>query len=163
VKDCEPADDDVCVTQQLVSVVDIFPTIAALAGVNTSDLRGAIDPTEAVVLDGYSLVPVLANEASTGRTTLYAEMFYPGGGGPYDSHDSTIRDANYKLVVTKCGEPKFYRYDPARDDEGDDTGVLDTDEELAYDLLLEEANRLRNAPYDAASTWPAGTGAGCPL
>lgn len=107
-------------TEALASVVDVFPTIAEIAGVDTSVLRGALDPLQPVVLDGYSLLPVLNDPAArTGRTWLYAEVFGPGGGGPYRTDERAIRDARFKLMVDAvCGGESFFEYVAGQDDEG---------------------------------------------
>ncbi|MEQ1505916.1 MAG: sulfatase-like hydrolase/transferase [Myxococcota bacterium] len=78
-------------TSALVHAVDLFPTVAALAGVPLS----AID----VPLDGLDLGPLLADpDAQWPRTALFTEQFAPNGPGPYASDVRASRDASFKVI-----------------------------------------------------------------
>jgi arylsulfatase A-like enzyme len=161
-------------SDQLVSVVDVFPTIAEIAGVDTSILPGgSLHPQRPVALDGYSLLPALREVPEpTGRTFLYSEVFTPGGQGPFDDDKRAIRDADHKLVISQCGAERLYEYDPAVDDEGVDLlAGGKTPEQLpsqahtdAYYALEEQADRLLAAMEDNYDdvVWPASTSEGCP-
>ncbi len=143
----------------LAHVVDVFPTIAEIAGVDTSVLRGSLDPTVPVALDGFSLLPALEDPAaSTGRTLLYTEEFSPGGAGPFAEDSRTIRNATHKLLFDAlCGEERFFEYVAGADDEGDDLlagGALTPEQQTALDDLRAELSSLfAELTYDAA-TWP---------
>src|SRR5262249_6314357 len=68
----------------LVDVVDIWPTVAAIAGVDPSTFRSPTDPSRAYTVDGFDLSPVLADPtASFPRTYAYNESSAPPGPGPY--------------------------------------------------------------------------------
>jgi arylsulfatase A-like enzyme len=74
----------------LVAAVDIFATIADLAGAD-------LDPE--VEIDGVSFLPYLRDPAQAPlRQYVYAEEFFPLGFGPYDYHDKMIRDERWKLI-----------------------------------------------------------------
>ncbi len=61
-------------SNELVSAVDLFPTIAGLAGVDLGDVMGT------TTLDGVDLGPVLADPVAAGdRSHLFAEIFNPTG------------------------------------------------------------------------------------
>ncbi|MEQ1568861.1 MAG: sulfatase-like hydrolase/transferase [Myxococcota bacterium] len=82
----------------LVHLVDVFPTIAELAGV---DLRSATRPDGSpLVLDGRSLLPMLADPAAAGRAVVYAEDFGPNGSRTPDHDQRTVRDARFKMIVS---------------------------------------------------------------
>ena len=83
-------------SKALVHVVDLFPTVAELARVDT--------PRN---LDGFSLMPLLADpKAAWRREVLFTERFRPVGPGPYDEEYVAVRDKRYKLMeVRKKGEP----------------------------------------------------------
>ena len=76
----------------LVSLTDIFATLAELGGVDRSALQ-ASGPRDSV-----SLVPYLRNPAARSRrSTVYAEKFYPNGSRP-TVWSYAIRDDRYKLM-----------------------------------------------------------------
>jgi len=143
----------------LAHVVDVFPTVADIVGVDTATLRGALDPATPVELDGFSLLPILEDPArSTDRTTLYAEEFAPGGAGPFWTDLRTIRNDKHKLIVdANCGSEQFFEYLPGAHDEGDDLllgGPLTPDQQDALDTMRAElATLVGGLTYDAA-TWP---------
>jgi arylsulfatase A-like enzyme len=151
----------------LASVVDIFPTIAEIAGVDTSVLRGSLDPEAPLALDGFSLVPALADPAApTGRTSLYAEIFSPGGGGPFDEDSRAIRNATHKLIVDAlCGDERFYEYVAGAEDEGNNLlgHVLTPEQEASLDALRTEMTSLVDGMTYDATTWPDSLASGaCP-
>jgi arylsulfatase A-like enzyme len=147
-------------TEVLAHVADLFPTIADIAGVDTGVLRGSLDPSQADVLDGYSLLPTLADPTvSTGRTLLYAEYFEPGGPGPYSEDRRTIRDDAYKLVVdAACGTELFFAYTPGAVNEGEDLLPLGltAEQQTRYDQLHAELDAVVAGLLYDASTFPVG-------
>lgn len=79
----------------LVTTVDLFATVADLAGIDLAHLLP--DP---VVHDSVSLIPYLnVPETESLRRHVYAEIFSPNGQGPYVSYDRAVRDVQYKLVL----------------------------------------------------------------
>ena len=130
-----------------IHFVDLFPTVAELAGVDTSALRVEEGPDEGapLTLDGLSIVPYLEDpDTPSLRDTVYTEGFYPNGDQPREFHDRTLRDAGYKLMrIEEDGvtSERFYRFDPDAIDEGDNLfvyGGLDADAEVAYARLHAE-------------------------
>jgi arylsulfatase B len=126
------------VSDALVSVVDLYPTLIELAGADPAQL-----PT---VLDGQSFLPVLSDPMLSDptqprRDTLYADFFYPNGPGPYSFSATSVRDARYKYVRTEEGGEvveELFRVEPQSLDEGEDLlggGTLGTEEQEAWERL----------------------------
>ncbi|MFT4627329.1 MAG: arylsulfatase B [Myxococcota bacterium] len=80
------------VSEALVHLVDVWPTLAEVAEVDLSAV-----PTAGPV-DGRSLWPQLRDPATPGREFAYTERLSPNGGPPYNRDIRVIRDARYKLV-----------------------------------------------------------------
>jgi arylsulfatase A-like enzyme len=132
-----------------VHAVDILPTLATIAGVDTRELG--------VRLDGHNLLPFLADpEAPVVRDYVYTENFsieVPGSEGrrdrddtwrangrpPYAFEQQMVRDARYKLVrLEEDGVERYELFDlEGQDIEGDDllAAPLDPDAQAAYDQL----------------------------
>ncbi len=144
-------------TDALAHVVDLFPTIAEIAGADLSMARGGLDGTQPLTIDGVSLVPALVDPSVSVRDTLYAEKFWPGGGGPYYSDARTIRDDRYKLSFqATCGTESFYEYVDGAPDEGDDllpAGLTLEQEEARARLRATMDELVAGLAYDADS-WP---------
>ncbi len=147
-------------TAAFAHVVDLFPTIAEIAGVDVDVLRGAVDPAQTLALDGFSLVSAFADPASLGpRDLLYTDYCRPHGPGPY-SHDSrAIRDQQYKLIVNAlCGTEMFFEYVPGAVDEGPDlllAGALTLEQEDARDRLRDQMDAMvADMAYDEAHLLP---------
>lgn len=88
------------VTRALAHVVDIVPTVLAIAGAGKPE----------VVFDGVSLLDVLLDPASEGpRTTLVSEIFLPDGPGPRTRWDVAVRDARYRMIRRLDGTERLYR------------------------------------------------------
>jgi arylsulfatase A-like enzyme len=81
------------VSDALVSLVDLFPTVAELARVDLGALEHPID--------GVSLMPVLQDPQRSVRETVYTEAFYTEGtlAGVVSHETWALRDARYKLLV----------------------------------------------------------------
>ncbi len=78
-------------TRALVHAVDLLPTVAQVAGVDTAALR--------VDLDGHSLLPLLSRPSGPGpRSVLVTERFTPNGSGPWSEQGIAVRDRRYKLM-----------------------------------------------------------------
>lgn len=77
-------------SQALVHVVDVFPTLAELVGVEPEN-----------PIDGVSLWPALSDPSWSGREVLYAEMFSFNGPPPYFRDIRAVRDDRHKLIRTK--------------------------------------------------------------
>lgn len=84
----------------LVSAVDLFPTLLALA---------EIPLPAGLVLDGTSFLPLLVDPTAPGaRQFVFTERFSPIGPGPYEMDQSAVRDERYKLVRNKNNKLFFY-------------------------------------------------------
>jgi arylsulfatase A-like enzyme len=79
------------VTDALVHVVDLLPTVAEIVGIDPA-LAGR-------PLDGRSFAGVLAAPESSGpRRFVYSERFEPLGPGPHRLDWRAVRDERYKLL-----------------------------------------------------------------
>lgn len=129
--------------QGLVHVVDLFPTIAELFGV---DVAAALPDPRPV--DGRSFAPVLrAAGAAPARGTVYCEAFAPNGPGPYAVSKRMIRDARWKLIDHLGGTDEFYDLQGVSF-EGENLLVtgLDAEQQAAYDALVLELQQLTAVP-----------------
>ncbi len=118
----------------LVHVVDVLPTVGELLGV----------APEASVLDGRSLVPLLADPAGPGgHDTVASFLHSPVGASSPKELLVAIRDDFHKLVRQWDGAEELYAVGPTTLFEGDD--LLDGHPDEARDAV---AARLR-AELDA--------------
>ncbi|MFT4624673.1 MAG: arylsulfatase A-like enzyme [Myxococcota bacterium] len=129
----------------LVHVVDVFPTVASIAGIFVDELAG--EDGAMIPLDGHSWLSLMEGaDAEWPRETLYLERFYPNGRPPYDQIDSrAVRDGRYKLVRELDREDRMYQYLGGAVDEGPDlfgAGPLDPEAERAYYRLSRELDRF---------------------
>jgi len=115
---------------EMVHVVDVFPTVAEIAGVPSG------------TVDGLSLVTHLRDGTPTGREVLFAERFSPNF--EPETNTSVVRDHAYKLIRADETDT-FYAFGPDGLDEGADllAGGLDTEQQLAYDRLVSELEAIR--------------------
>lgn len=119
----------------LVHVVDLFPTVADIAGVALADVKRP-DGTQ-VPIDGQSLLPLLAHPEAPGRAVMYVDKFQPNGRGLKRTLDRRmIRDREYKLIRTSKGD-ELFAYAAGRWDEGPNLlqGTLTAEQQAAYDAL----------------------------
>jgi len=83
--------------EALVSVTDIYATVAQLAGA----------PSQAE--DSISLTPHFAQRLRSLRPWVYTELFSPNGGSlPFTQHTRAIRDERYKLIRRTGAADEFY-------------------------------------------------------
>ncbi len=131
----------------LVHVVDLFPTLAELAGVDVSTLtrtQGEHAGTS-VTLDGTSFLPLLEDPAAEGaREYLHIDDFETNSTAP-SGRNFTVRSQGWKLIDGDDGDSLF-RYDGADYAEGTDlhdTVGHDQDAAAAYEELKAELERWR--------------------
>jgi len=123
-------------SEALFSAVDIFATVAELAG-------APLTPEEAAAQDGVSIVPVLADPTTTVRGSVYQEYGEPLGFGPYTLYTQAIQNADFKLYRDLSGESLYDMRGVLI--EGDDLLTqlpLDPDAQAAYDALSQELDAL---------------------
>ena len=113
--------------QALVSSVDVFATVAELAGV----------PSGAE--DSVSFASCLRTPALSPRGTVYSETFQPNHGAlPFASHDRAIRDERYKLVRSTGAADAFYDLLADPTESVDLYPNLNAQEQAAYQALAAE-------------------------
>ncbi|MEM6930232.1 MAG: sulfatase-like hydrolase/transferase [Myxococcota bacterium] len=120
------------VSDALISVVDVWPTLADLAGVTD---RAAAGP-----IDGVSQAAVWRDGADPVRDVVYLERMSHTGPGPWDSHVRAVRGDRYKLVRPLDGEESLYAVRRGTLDDGPDR--LAAEEPLSDDALA-ALDRLR--------------------
>ncbi len=87
----------------LVNSVDVFATLAELAGAPAGSI------------DGVSLVPYLDDPGRASlRGSAFAEKFAPNGFGPHSFAHRALRNDRYKLIREGCADRLFFdlRADP---------------------------------------------------
>ncbi len=142
----------------LVSAVDIFATVADLAGV---DLASTI----AAPLDSVSLLPYFSNPGlPSARDAVFAELFAPNGLCQPAAFERAVRDKRYKLITRSDAADELYdlELDPF---ETTDllAASLSTGAAAAYAELRQVLADLLSAQPDAAleplgcGTNPAGS------
>jgi arylsulfatase A-like enzyme len=133
----------------LVAGVDVFNTVADLAGINAREFVPSWQE-----LDGVSIVPYLRNpEQPAVRDTVYAELFSGTTWAAVNTNGfATVRDARFKLIRTftpgTTGEPSHrdelydLRADPF---EASDLllGTLTGDQAARYHALVVALQRQR--------------------
>jgi arylsulfatase B len=126
------------VTDALVHVVDLLPTIAECTGV---------DPTRTgAPLDGVSFAAALRSPADPGRRRfVVTEKFGPAGRPPYRTDQRAVRDERYKLLVTEDDGEWFFDL-LGRDDDGPGRRpeALGPEERLRYEALKAELARVEH-------------------
>lgn len=116
----------------LVNSVDLFATIAQLAGAEVAAWQ-----------DSLSLAPLLAAAGPAPRREAYAEYF---GSDRPGLHGWAIRDERYKLMVFDSGERRLF--DMAQDpgERADLSGSSDPEARRAFTRLLARGEDLRATP-----------------
>ncbi len=138
-------------TDALVHLVDLFPTVAEIAGVDVQDLQveEGVSAGAPVVLDGVSLLGLLEDpDGPPPRDTVYTEAFYPNGDVIHSWHSRMLRDAGWKLTRNEergaLVSEHLYRYDPGAIDEGYDLldGALGAEDQEAFERLGVQLDEL---------------------
>jgi arylsulfatase A-like enzyme len=112
-----------------VHVVDLFPTIEAIAGL----------APDGVERDGLSLLPLLADPgAAWPRDVVHYEKFEPSGPPPYRLDWRISRDARWKWMETGDEPLLFDIGDRPDDGEAVDPAALSAEDRAHVDALFEE-------------------------
>lgn len=121
-------------TDALAHVVDVFPTLMELAGVQEAPAP----------LDGVSLWPVLRDPDASVRSFVYSELRHPAVGPPWHRVDRAVSDGHLKAIDLD-GTVTVYRIDG--DQEVEVTGAL-TRKEMRKELpaLVGELERYPREP-----------------
>jgi arylsulfatase A-like enzyme len=125
----------------LVHFVDLFPTVAELAGVDVGALtveegeqRGA-----PITLDGFSLLPWLQDPwRPSARSYVFTEQFRPGGPPPHDWHERMVRTRGWKYTLTVedgVEQDALYQMEEGVWDEGEPLEAPRYDAPEAYEAL----------------------------
>lgn len=105
------------VSDALVSVVDLFPTLLELGGA----------PMPPVPLDGVSIRPLLDGTATSVRDRVYTERIRPNGDPAVADDDlRSLRDDRWRITASREGDTTLFEYVDGAVDEGPDllaTGV----------------------------------------
>jgi hypothetical protein len=122
----------------LVSILDLFPTILALCGV---------DPVAATAgrpIDGFSLLPVLRNQGPSARRSLFAEVLDSGFGNGYMYEAGGVKLIRYTDSGYLPPHERMYdlRIDPGENNDLLADGVTPT-EQLVRDYLAAQMTVLR--------------------
>jgi arylsulfatase B len=109
------------VSEGLVSLVDIFATVADLAGVDLDTVVGAdgLPLVHDSVSFARQIFDPTAPRAAPRDVYVFAELFLRNGAPPYTQLERMVRTADAKLIVDD-GREELYMYLPGAIDEGDD-------------------------------------------
>lgn len=124
----------------LVQAVDIFATLAEIAGLGSS-----------TAIDSLSFLPLLQAPSGAGaRDFVYLESFSPNGFGPYTSEERVALDGRYKIIWRDGSYEEMFdlELDPF---EGSNllSATLAPAEQAAFDALAAEIHRLHTTPVPA--------------
>lgn len=109
----------------LVSVVDLYATIAGLARIRTA------------AEDSVSLLPYFRDASLSLRETVYSESFSPNGGTlPFASHERAVRDERYKLIRRTGQADEFFDLVADPFEAVDLSSSLTPVQQAAYDRLV---------------------------
>jgi arylsulfatase A-like enzyme len=118
----------------LVHVVDVFATVAELAGVDVTRLEN--EEGEPIAIDGTSLLPYLEDPAlPSQREFVFQDAFTPNGPGPYRSDTRMLRNHRYKLVQSIETGDEFFDLRGRTDDGPNLLGSLNAEQQAAYESL----------------------------
>ncbi len=142
------------VTDVPVHTVDVFDTVAAMAG---ADLAALDAMPGALPRDSESFLPVFADLDSRSRVVNYTENFEPNGPGPHDTSVRAVSDGRFKLIVFEAPQTGQLFYDldlDPRETEnllaGIEPEALAEPARTAYTTLRAQLEELRDAlVYDA--------------
>jgi arylsulfatase A-like enzyme len=138
----------------LVHGVDLFPTIAELAGVDIATLVGRDGGP--LVLDGQSLLPLMgSSEQMFSRDYVFAERLGPVGPPPWRTERVAVRDERFKYMeLVTVGQDVVTSFFDLQDRFDDGPNLLDAGEPLdalqqeALDRLVVALAEFRMIPYD---------------
>lgn len=110
-------------SDSLVHVVDLFSTIAEIAGVPLGDVgeQLALDRGEGspqLPLDGRSLLPMLADPSAEVRSSVFVQSFRANGPPPWVTEDYALIEKDIKLIRHNNSEEFFLMPEPGGLDEG---------------------------------------------
>ena len=132
----------------LVGGVDVFSTIADIAGITAST-------PDSVSIRPYLEDPTLATSLT--RPYIYADKFEPNGSGPYTNEERSISDGKYKLIWRNGAYDEMFDLETDAF-EGSNllpvSGLTPT-ELAAYNLLVATMEGLRAAPECPATPDPS--------
>jgi len=137
-------------TDALVHAVDVYPTVAHIAGVRLGDMTkpDLLDVEGPIAFDGQSLVRWLDDPSQPSvREALYMEQIAPNGGPEYTAEDIGIaRDGRWK-VISYPNYNEFYDLTAAVYDEGVDLlpGPLGPAQQNGFDLLRDVVQTTQSA------------------
>jgi arylsulfatase A-like enzyme len=105
------------VTPAFVGLIDVYATVAELAGVAFEEVLPPDYP-----IDSRSMLPVLKDpEHGSIRNHLYSEKFFPAVGPPYDEvNGRMLRNKQYKYIRNVLDRADDGLYDLAAAPEGKD-------------------------------------------
>lgn len=90
----------------LVDLMDVYATVAELAGVDLDQVLPASH-----VVDSISLMPLLADPRGPSlRRTLFLQKFDPNGFGPYTSNQQMLRNEQYKIIRNSTQQLATYSF-----------------------------------------------------
>ncbi len=126
----------------LVHGVDLFATVAEIAGVDLGQLSS--EDGKPLQIDGQSLLPYLTNpSAESRRDIIYQDLFGPNGPGPYQFERRMVRDERYKLLeFVSDGSQEFYDLEGRIDDGPNRIGSLTDEQRSAYERLRVELDEF---------------------
>ncbi len=128
----------------LVHAVDVFATVADVAGVDLAALQGTDGGP--IPVDGRSLRPFLEDPGAPGRSVLYTETFSPLGFRDLNVDERAVRDDRFKLMVDeKSGKQALFDL-AGRPDDGPDLlagGPLAPEASAAYASLSAALDAFR--------------------
>jgi arylsulfatase A-like enzyme len=133
----------------LVHVVDIFATVADIAGVQPDQLQ---DPNgNRLEIDGRTLLPYPRNpKLPSRREYLYTELFEGPGKPPYYHDERAVRDQRWKLIRRLSEPDELYDLEGHPDD-GPDLlkKPLSEEAKAAFERLSQALDRLeKELTYD---------------
>jgi arylsulfatase A-like enzyme len=91
------------VATELVSAVDLFPTVLKMCGINSYP-PAALAPI-ALPLDGQSFLPALAGQSGYGRPFVYSEV-----SGTYLGQGYTVRTPTHRLIRYMLIQPQHQEF-----------------------------------------------------
>jgi arylsulfatase A-like enzyme len=123
----------------LVSAIDLYATVAQLAGFDARSVLPSELPLDSVSLVPYFVDPTLPAD----RFVVYSEKFSPNGVLPPQTHARALRDERWKLIERDGAPDQFYDLQGVHL-EGADLlrGTLDEEQQAAYDALKDAMTEL---------------------